>query len=126
MRALQSLGSAIVVGSVFSFFLVGLLGATWPFAIFSSLVLGIGIIAVVATRASETEGAADVAWQEAAPDLPPGSDRRAMEAAQATMPGPEKTRRSGDRAAGTPGAGASGAGAGEAGKGGPAKQAASR
>ena len=93
MRALQSLGSAIVVGSVFSFFLVGLLGATWPFAIFSSLVLGIGIIAVVATQSSEKEGEADAAWLEAAPDLPPGSDRRAMEMAQATMPGPEKTRR---------------------------------
>jgi hypothetical protein len=110
MRALQSLGSAIVVGSVFSFFLVGLLGATWPFAIFSSLVLGIGIIAVVATQSSEKEGAADAAWLEAAPDLPPRSDRRAVETAQATMPGPEKTRQSGDRIAGTGGAGTDGAG----------------
>jgi hypothetical protein len=107
MRTLQSLGSAIVVGSVFSFFLVGLLGATWPFAIFSSVVLGVGIVAVVATRSSEMEGAANDAWLEAAPDLPPASDRRAMEAAQATMPGPEKTRRGGDPAA-HPGSAASG------------------
>lgn len=111
MRALQSLGSAIVVGSVFSFFLVGLLGATWPFAILSSLLLGIGIIAVVATRSSDQEGEADAAWLEAAPDLPPGSDRRAMEMTQATLPGPEKTRRGGDRAAG-----AGGTGPGEAAK----------
>jgi hypothetical protein len=104
MRALQSLGSAIVVGSVFSFFLVGLLGATWPFAIFSSVVLGLGIIAVVATRSSEKEEAADAAWLEAAPDLPPGSDRRAMEIAQASIPGPEKSRRGDDQTAGPGGA----------------------
>jgi hypothetical protein len=116
MRALQSLGSAIVVGSVFSFFLVGLLGATWPFAIFSSLVLGIGIIAVVATQSSEKEGAADAAWLEAAPDLPPGLDRRTMEMAQATMPGPERTRQSGDRITGPDGADPGGTGPGGAAK----------
>ena len=49
MRALQGLGSAIVVSSVFCLFLVGLLGATLPFAIGSGVVLGLGIVAVVAT-----------------------------------------------------------------------------
>lgn len=121
MRALQSLGSAIVVGSVFSFFLVGLLGATWPFAIFSSLLLGIGIIAVVATQTSDKEGESDAAWLAAAPDLPPASDRRALEIAQATMPGPEKTRRSGERTATSGGAGPGGAGQAE-----PAKRGAVR
>jgi len=109
MRALQSLGSAIVVGSVFSFFLVGLLGATWPFAIFSSLVLGIGIIAVVATQSSEKEGAADAAgWRP----------HRTFHHVRIDEPwrrlrhdaGPEKTRQSGDRIAGTGGAGTDGAG----------------
>ncbi len=110
MRALQGLGSAIVVSSVFCFFLVGLLGATWPFAIGSGLVLGLGIIAVVGTRSSEKDVAADTAWREAAPDLPPASDRRAMELAQTTMPGPEKARRIGGRGARAPGTGDPGAG----------------
>ena len=111
MRALQGLGSAIVVSGLFCFFLVGLLGATWPFALGSGLVLGLGIIAVVGTRSSEKDVAADTAWREAAPDLPPASDRRAMELAQSTMPGPEKARRSGGRGARGPGAGDPGAGA---------------
>jgi hypothetical protein len=105
MRALQGLGSAIVVSSVFCFFLVGLLGATWPFAIGSGLVLGLGIIAVVGTRSSEKDVAADAAWREAAWDLPPASDRRAMELAQSAMPGPEKARRNGRRGGGGPAAG---------------------
>jgi len=41
-----------------------LAGCHWPFAIFSSVVLGLGIIAVVATRSSEKEEAADAAWLE--------------------------------------------------------------
>jgi len=106
MRALQGLGSAIVVSTVFCIFLVGLLGATWPFAIGSGVVLGLGIIAVVGTRASEKDLAADAAWREASPDLPPASDRRAMELAQSAMPGPEKTRRSGRRVVGAAGAAA--------------------
>ena len=93
MRALQGLGSALVVGSVFCVFLVGLLGANWPFAVGSAVVLGLGIIAVVGTRASAKDLAADAAWRAAAPDLPPVSDRRALEAVQDTIPGPEKVRR---------------------------------
>ena len=104
MRALQGLGSAVVVSIVFSAFLVGLLGATWPFAIGSSIVLGLGILAVVGTRTSEKDVAADAAWLESAPDLPPISDRRALEAAQGAIPGPEKVRAGGSRVAGTRGA----------------------
>ena len=105
MRALQGLGSAIVVSSVFCLFLVGLLGATLPFAIGSGVVLGLGIVAVVATKSTEKDAAADVAWRKAAPDLPPASDRRAADAAQgAAMPGPQP-RQMGQR---TTGAGATG------------------
>ena len=92
MRALQGLGSATAVSIVFSFFLVGILGAGWPFAIGASIVLGLGIIAVVASRATDDDLAADRAWAAAAADLPPASDRRAMEEAQRVMPGPEKPR----------------------------------
>lgn len=98
MRALQGLGSAIVVSSVFCLFLVGLLGATLPFAIGSGVVLGLGIVAVVATKSTAKDAAADVAWRKAAPDLPPASDRRATDAARGAMPGPQP-RQTGQRTA---------------------------
>jgi hypothetical protein len=97
MRALKSLGSALIVGVGFSVFLVFMLGANWRFAIGSSVVLGLGIVAVVGTRPSDKDVAADSAWRAAAPDLSPASDRLAMEAAQSSMPGPEKPRRRSDR-----------------------------
>ena len=90
MRALQGLGSATAVSIVFSFFLVGFLGAGWPFAVGASIVLSLGIVAVVATRATDADRAADEAWEQAAADLPPASDRRSMEQTQSVMPGPDK------------------------------------
>lgn len=92
MRGLQDLGAAIIVGILLSIFLVLGLHATWPFAIGASGVLALAIVAVVGTRSSEKDSAADDAWLAAAPDLPPSSDRRAMEAVQGRMPGPEKSR----------------------------------
>jgi hypothetical protein len=112
MRALKAIGSALIVGGVFSVFLWQTMGANWPFAIGAGLVLGLGIFAVVATRASETDIAADAAWRTAAPELPPSSDRRATEAARNTTPGPEKIRRRGDRIAGSSVASVGDAGAG--------------
>jgi hypothetical protein len=103
---------ALKVGGVFSVFLWQTMGANWPFAIGAGLVLGLGIFAVVATRASETDIAADAAWRTAAPELPPSSDRRATEAARNTTPGPEKIRRRGDRIAGSSVASVGDAGAG--------------
>ena len=102
MRALKSLGSALIVGAGFSVFLVFMLGANWRFAVGSSVVLGLGIVAVVGTRPSDRDVAADSAWRAAAPDLSPVSDRLALEAAQSSMPGPEKPRRRSDRTAASP------------------------
>jgi hypothetical protein len=90
MRAIQGLGSATAVSIVFSLFLVGFLGAGWPFAIGASIVLSLGIVAVVASRSTDSDRAADEAWRLAAPDLPPTSDRQSMEQAQSVMPGPDK------------------------------------
>jgi hypothetical protein len=51
-------------------------------------VLGLSIVLIVGTRSDQTDAAADAAWLEAAPDLPPASDRRSMETAQRRLPGP--------------------------------------
>ena len=98
MRGLQGVGAAIVVGILLSIFLVLGLHATWPFAIGSGGAQALAIMLVVGTRSSEKDAEADDAWLTAAPDLPPSSDRKAMEAVQSQMPGPEKNR---DTAAGT-------------------------
>ena len=92
MRGLQGLGSAILVGMLLSIFLVLGLHATWPFAIGAGGAQALAIMLVVGTRSSEKDSMADDAWLTAAPDLPPSSDRKAMEAVQSQMPGPEKNR----------------------------------
>jgi len=98
VRRIRGLIPAVLVGGIFALYLVNVLGAGWPFAIGSSVVLGGAIAAVVLTRTTEQDVMADEAWIAAAPDLPPSSDRRAMEASQGTLPGPEKGRTARDRA----------------------------
>jgi hypothetical protein len=68
------------------------------FAIIISVILGVAIFAIVASRSDAHEDAADVAWREASPDLPPLSDRIALERSQVSMPGPKKPRAAGRRA----------------------------
>lgn len=63
--------------------------------------VGLAIFAVVATGTGARDEAADAAWREAAPDLPPASDRVVLERAQASMPGPRKRRRPGATPLGT-------------------------
>ena len=55
--------------------------------------VGLAVALVVGTRADPRDAAADAAWREAAPDLPPASDRRTLEGLQAKMPGPDGDRR---------------------------------
>jgi hypothetical protein len=98
MRGLRGLGSAIVVGILLCIFLVLGLHATWPFAISAGGLEALVIMLVVGTRSSEKDAAADDAWLTAAPDLPPSSDRRAMETAQSRISDPEKSRHNADGA----------------------------
>jgi hypothetical protein len=51
--------------------------------------VGLPIGLVVGTRTDAHDAAADEAWRSAAPDLPPASDRMALERLQARMPGPD-------------------------------------
>jgi hypothetical protein len=87
-QVLKGLGSAVVVcvplGLYFHFWMRG----TVLFTAFIVGVLGTGILIVVGTRSDEADAAADLAWRAAAPDLPPVSDRRSMEAAQFRRAGP--------------------------------------
>jgi hypothetical protein len=54
--------------------------------------VGLAIGLVVGTRTDAHDAAADQAWRDAAPDLPPVSDRTALERLQAKMPGPDQDR----------------------------------
>ena len=56
-------------------------------------VLGLAIIVVVGTRSDAADAAADAAWRAEAGDLPPASDRLALESDQRQIPGPEAARR---------------------------------
>jgi hypothetical protein len=98
LQKLKGLVSAILVGVPLAAFLLYSLHATREIAWLAAMVVGLSIFAVVATGTDSRGTASDVAWREAAPDLPPGSDRVALERSQATMPRPEKGRRAGTRA----------------------------
>lgn len=79
MQRVRGLISGAVVGGSLGVFMILLLHAVvWAAALGGGLV-GLAIFAVVATRSDAHEEAADVAWREAASDLPPVSDRVPLE-----------------------------------------------
>lgn len=79
MQRVRGLISGAVVGVPLGVFMILLLHAVvWAAALGGGLV-GLAIFAVVATRSDAHEEAADAAWQEAASDLPPVSDRVPLE-----------------------------------------------
>jgi hypothetical protein len=90
MRTLKALGPALLVSIAFSWWMVNMLGSGWLFAISFSSVIGFGIFAVVRSRPTEEDRLADEAWKSAVADLPPVSDRRALEQSQEAIPGPSK------------------------------------
>jgi hypothetical protein len=55
--------------------------------------VGLAVALVVGTRTDPRDAAADEAWREAAPDLPPVSDRTRLEGLPARMPGPNANPR---------------------------------
>jgi hypothetical protein len=79
LQRVRGLISGAVVGVSLGVFMILLLHAVvWAAALGGGLV-GLAIFAVVATRSDAHEEAADVAWREAASDLPPVSDRVPLE-----------------------------------------------
>ena len=97
LQRVRGIISAALVGLPLCAYLVFLLHAPLEVAAFISLVLGVAIFAIVATRSDSHDEAADRAWRAASPDLPPVSDRVALERDQISMPGPEKPTRSAGR-----------------------------
>ena len=92
MQRVRGIIAATLVGLPLSAFLWFWLHAPIEVAVAISLALGIAIFAIVATRSDAHDEAADVAWRQVAPDLPPASDRVVMERDQISMLGPEELR----------------------------------
>jgi hypothetical protein len=92
LQRVRGLIAAAVVGIPLAAFLFVSLHATREIAAAVGCGVGLAIFAVVATGTDDRDAAADAVWRQAAPDLPPASDRVVLERNQATMPGPEKAR----------------------------------
>jgi hypothetical protein len=99
-QVLKGVFAAFAVGIPLGLYLHLWLHGTLLFTLAAVGTLGMGIIVVVGTRSDKTDAAADAAWKAAAPDLPPVSDRRALETAQAHLPGPEAAGRENPAAGG--------------------------
>lgn len=93
MQRIKGLVAAAVIGVPLGALLFFSLHASREIAALVGCGVGLAIFAVVATGTDARDAAADEAWRQAAPDLPPASDRLTLERNQAAMPGPEKGRR---------------------------------
>jgi hypothetical protein len=82
--------AGFVVGAPFATFLWFWLHAEREWAALVGFGIGLAIFAVVATRSDARDEAADLAWRETAADLPPYSERAALERVQVEMPGPDR------------------------------------
>jgi hypothetical protein len=94
----RALVTALLVGVPVALFLLLWMHAMREFGLLVAGLVGLSIYVVVASGTDDRDAAADAAWREAAPDLPPVSDRSRMEQGQANMPGPEDRRRAAARA----------------------------
>jgi hypothetical protein len=97
LQRVRGIIAATLVGVPLSVFLWFWLHAPKEVAALISIVLGIAIFMIVASRSDAHDEASDVAWREVSPDLPPVSDRLALERDQISMPGPENPAKSGGR-----------------------------
>ncbi len=93
MQRVRGLIAGSLVGvPLGAFMILWLHAVVWAAALGGGTV-GLAIFAVVATRRDVREEAADAAWREAAPDLPPVSDRAILERLQVKLPGPGRQRK---------------------------------
>ncbi len=98
MQRIQGGAVGAIVGVALGLLITVTLHATALAAIAIALVVGLSVFAVVATRTGPEDQAADAAWREAAPDLPPVSDRAILERLQASLPGPGARKKPGRKA----------------------------
>ncbi len=92
-------GAAVgaTVGIALGLLITVTLHATALAAVAIAVIVGLSVFGVVATRTGPEDQAADAAWREAAPDLPPASDRVTLERLQARLPGPAPRKKPGRR-----------------------------
>ncbi len=93
LQRLRGVTTGFLVGLVLTAYVGYWLHGVREVAILVGIGLGLAIGLVVGTRTDAGDAAADEAWRRVAPDLPPVSDRVALEASQAKMPGPEQDPR---------------------------------
>ena len=94
----RALVTALLVGVPVALFLLLWMHAMREFGLLIAGVVGLSIYVVVASGTDERDAAADAAWREAAPDLPPVSDRSRLEQSQLHIPAPDDRRRTAARA----------------------------
>jgi hypothetical protein len=93
MQRIRGVGAGAAIGVPLAAYVHLQLHGILAVAILVGVCVGLPIALVVGTRSDPRDAAADAAWREAAPDLPPVSDRTALERLQATLPGPGPNRR---------------------------------
>jgi hypothetical protein len=98
LQRIRGLIAGSLVGVPLGIFLLFTLHATREAGALVGFAVGLAVFVVVATGTDARDQIAEAAWREAAPDLPPVSDRVALEQSQRTMPGPHKQRRTASRA----------------------------
>jgi hypothetical protein len=92
LQRLRGVITGSLVGLVLAAYVGFWLHGVREAAILAGAGIGLAIALVVGTRRDPGDAAADDAWREVAPDLPPFSDRVALEASQANMTGPAQDR----------------------------------
>ncbi|HJX68400.1 MAG TPA: hypothetical protein VJ258_06755 [Candidatus Limnocylindrales bacterium] len=92
MQRLRGVMAGALVGVGLAVYVAFWLHGVREVAILVGAGVGLAIGLVVGTRSDAHDAAAEEAWRNAAPDLPPASDRAALERSQAKMPGPDQDR----------------------------------
>ncbi len=94
-NSIRTLVAALLVGTGAFAFLIFWMHASPVFALAIGALLGATVLAVSGPGA-ESDREADRAWAQAAPDLPPHSERAAMERDQQWLRGPAEPADAGD------------------------------
>lgn len=92
IQSLRFLFGALVVGAVAFLFLFLWMRTSPIVGLAIAAALGVLVLAISGVGSETRNARADQAWIEAAPDLPPHSERVTMEREQGSYQGPERRR----------------------------------
>ncbi len=91
-QLIRPIASGLIVALIAGGFLFIWMHAPIWFAVANAAVIGVVVLAISGSAPTARDEAADQAWADAAPDLPPHSERREMERDQAALPAPVAVR----------------------------------